>query len=824
MSFLSETLFSAGSTRLHPGGGRHGPQVLEKSKSDGRLLRPLVQLVRDPVGTLNNAANAQLSVPGMDTLGSDAQRRQILQQRMADVGTWHWWSSLSHANHVQAEKLSEWKAAATELDDLEENNAWKEEDASLDYDAALVATRLRELDEARLSCDVREMHYHLRTALTRNLGGMGNLRLYKQSHIGTKKLIERYIESVQKTLVALLEVSAKQGDQCPFTPRELVDQIKQTRQSFGRTALLLSGGGTFGMNHIGVIKCLWDTRLLPRIISGASAGSIVAAVLCSKTDEEIPAVMDEFCFGELDVFQKFGEEDSYLARAIRMSKTGGAFDISHLKRVMRGLLGDMTFQEAYFRTQRILNIPVSTSSHFELPRLLNYLTAPNVIIWSAICTSCSVPLVYQKSSLQAKDPKTRKLVPWDPNPKSTWIDGSVDNDLPMTRLAEMWNINHFIVSQVNPHVVPFLEKDGGMITKTESHSMFSSRPKEWLNHGLVLARGELVYRMQMIADTGVFPNAATKLKSVLEQRYSGDINIFPQVSLVDFPTVLSNPSTDYMVDCMQRGQRATWPKLSRIQNHVSIELALDAAVHELEGRAMIADMTRERAKSQSRPASAGNELGVKRSKSSGKITRIHLQTEPPSPVLRKSAPTSPLLHRATLRTPPPFLTEQAAANSSRKRSKGPTTGTPTFQIMSPTSNEELSSDRDYFAEVESDTDDHTSSPVTSPTPQHPHQSFPKPASPPPPISTSSDRQIGLLLNLSMTPANASAAGPSSPELRYKKMFHPPAGGVGVDAPAGASVESGPSSAADGQLSQAPMFTLGLPALKRGDSEEEEASA
>jgi TAG lipase/steryl ester hydrolase/phospholipase A2/LPA acyltransferase len=64
------------------------------------------------------------------------------------------------------------------------------------------------------------------------------------------------------------------------------------------------------------------------------------------------------------------------------------------------------------------------------------------------CTSCSVPLVYKKASLLAKDPRTGAEVPWDPNPDATWIDGSVDNDLPMTRLAEMFNVNHFIVSQV----------------------------------------------------------------------------------------------------------------------------------------------------------------------------------------------------------------------------------------------------------------------------------------------------------------------------------------------------------------------------------------
>jgi TAG lipase/steryl ester hydrolase/phospholipase A2/LPA acyltransferase len=285
---------------------------------------------------------------------------------------------------TQAETYHEWKAAATDLDILEGNNAWKDEDESPEYDAALVAARLRELDDARLSCDVKKMMFLMRTSLTRDLGEMGGLRLYKHSHIGTKRLIERYIESARQTMDALLDVSAKQGEKCPVDPQTMVDSLVQARQSFGRTALLLSGGGTFGMNHIGVVKSLWENGLLPRIISGASAGSIVCAVLCTKTDEEIPDVLHEFCYGDLDVFEKAGEPESIFQKVARLLKTGTLFEMAHLKRVMRQMLGDMTFQESYNRTRRILNIPVSTSSIYERPRLLNYCTAPNVMIWSAV--------------------------------------------------------------------------------------------------------------------------------------------------------------------------------------------------------------------------------------------------------------------------------------------------------------------------------------------------------------------------------------------------------------------------------------------------------
>lgn len=385
MSLLSDTVFAGGSTRLLVrGGANHDRKVVRKSKSHGGFLSPLVQLMRDPVGTLGSAVGTY-NVPETAAAGAEANRKQVLYLHLKDVGDPNWPCHLHMLiTVVQAETYAAWKAAATELDILEGNEIWKDHDDSLEYDTALVAARLNQLDDARLSCDVRRMLFLVRTTLTRGLGDMGDLRLYKHSHIGTKRLIERYIDSAQQTLAALLDVSAKQADQCPVKPRELVEKLLQTRQSFGRSALLLSGGGTFGMNHIGVVKALWDARLLPRIISGASAGSIVCAVLCTKTDAEVPEVLHEFCYGDLNVFGAPGAPENVINKAVRMMKEGVLFDISHLSRVMRDLLGDITFQEAYNRTRRILNIPVSTSSLYELPRLLNYITAPNVMIWSAV--------------------------------------------------------------------------------------------------------------------------------------------------------------------------------------------------------------------------------------------------------------------------------------------------------------------------------------------------------------------------------------------------------------------------------------------------------
>jgi TAG lipase/steryl ester hydrolase/phospholipase A2/LPA acyltransferase len=211
---------------------------------------------------------------------------------------------------------------------------------------------------------------------------MGNIRLYKHSHVGTKILIERYIASAVATLDTVADAGGKGGS--GLHARDVLEQVLLARQAFGRSALLLSGGATFGMSHIGVVKALWEAQLLPRIISGASAGSIVCAVLCTRTDEEIPRTLEEFPYGDLAVFEEEGKEESVLQRVERFLKTGAWIDNVHLMRVIKDLIGDMTFQESYNRTRRILNICVSSASVYELPRLLNYVTAPNVLIWSAV--------------------------------------------------------------------------------------------------------------------------------------------------------------------------------------------------------------------------------------------------------------------------------------------------------------------------------------------------------------------------------------------------------------------------------------------------------
>ena len=180
----------------------------------------------------------------------------------------------------------------------------------------------------------------------------------------------------------------------------------------------------------------------------------------------------------------------------------------------------------------------------------------------------------------AKDPLTGEAVPWNDLHKQ-YIDGSVDGDLPMTRLSEMFNVNHFIVSQVNPHVVPFLPKETGPRTDAEDGSSFVPR---WMSTMTHLAKDEVLHRMNVLSELGIFPTSMTKFASIVNQKYHGDINIYPELNSSNFPRLLENPTTEFMLSACLSGERATWPRLSRMRNHCAIELALDSAVQQMRAR------------------------------------------------------------------------------------------------------------------------------------------------------------------------------------------------------------------------------------------------
>lgn len=94
-------------------------------------------------------------------------------------------------------------------------------------------------------------------------------------------------------------------------------------------------------------------------------------------------------------------------RIRRFFSSGVLLDSAVLERALRHLLGDITFEQAYLMTGRVVNITVNGPGAHQPARLLNYLTHPNVLLWSACLASCALNGVFAPVELMQLDVRSQ---------------------------------------------------------------------------------------------------------------------------------------------------------------------------------------------------------------------------------------------------------------------------------------------------------------------------------------------------------------------------------------------------------------------------------
>ncbi|MEM9529471.1 MAG: DUF3336 domain-containing protein [Pseudomonadota bacterium] len=445
----------------------------------------------------------------------------------------------------------EWSEAATEYDHIVGHDAWKREKECPLYDYRLIAARTRLLRRLRRENKVERLTFYLREELHGNLGNIANPALYQVARFGTKKLITDYLDEVVSALEHLCDGRFKD---LPKARKQVF--FKRAAQSFGRSALVLSGGATLGLFHLGVIQELWLQGLLPRVMSGASVGSIIAGVVACHTDDELSNIFDP---AYLDL------EWARMLKVQRILKGHGVLDPAVLQRSIDRNMPKLTFEEAYARTSRKLNISVSPSDPHQFPRLLNYLTAPHVFVRRAALASSAIPGLFPPVVLTARNFGGRTV---QYMPQSTWIDGSVHNDVPKTHINRMHNVNHYIVSQANPHVVPFIgddEGERGVVPFLKQ--LLISGPIHQMTHILEAARKNL--------DVPGLQSLIQHAHAISSQTYSGDVTIHPQSQWKDFARTFTNPKPRLFQHLVLAGRRAVWPEIERIRNTTRISRTFD---------------------------------------------------------------------------------------------------------------------------------------------------------------------------------------------------------------------------------------------------------
>lgn len=528
-----------------------------------------------------------------------------------------------------AQNFHQYKGIVTEIDRLTNMDLWRQNFVSQHYDYILINDRMEALRTARLNEDSRLVMSLLRSGMIRNFGGIAQKKLYTKSYLGTKFMIQEYILEVLDCLSYLNDsMNSEADDDYIMNSKQLkINFFHDARQSFGCTALILQGGSLFGLCHLGVVRALFFKGTLPRVIGGSAIGAAVASIVCLLTDNElipillsITDVMGDVDLLNHDVDERYGNVIENVVRK------GYSQEILLFLKFVRDTIGDLTFEQAYLNTQRILNIVVHPT-HLAIPSLLNYITAPNVIIWTAIYASIGTGVLSDNVQLYMKD-FANDIVPVEPDLNVTFMkpqdvrylqryfksrksgNGLYNTDLaahnlensPYTRLTELFNVNHFITSLARPYLAPLLNNDlkhhnsyGPMkmeddapLDQNASSPKVKSLPKDsgynFTKHMKNVVGMEIQHRLDVMNKLGILPDVVQRFfidekpSSVQLTSSLREITIVPELRylLRDFGRVFDLHKTmENIPYWVLVGERSVWPLFPILWSRCAIEFALD---------------------------------------------------------------------------------------------------------------------------------------------------------------------------------------------------------------------------------------------------------
>lgn len=441
-----------------------------------------------------------------------------------------------------------WRALAEEHDAVTGADTWRADDDSPWLDAPRLRSDTAELRALRTRGDGAALVSALATSVYRHQADLAGDELYAVALAGTKRVVGAWLDEAEACLrwIAANPIAG-------VSPEEKRRRFREAWTVYGRSALLLSGGATWGFHHLGVVKALFENGALPHILSGASTGAMIAAGVCTR---------DEAGLADLFARPEQIRLDGLLPVGVRRAVREGAWlDPKRLEEVLLHNCGDLTFAEAYARSGRVLGISVSPTRARQKPRLLTFLTAPDVRVVSAALASSALPGLFPPVELLQRDALGR-VTPYMPG--ETWADGSIYGDLPKLRLARLHNVNHFVVSQTNPHVAPVMGLwDGrGVAPAVAGAAAVTARTQSAYAADLARRAAPLV--------SGTLGQLSDRAYALVSQDYRGDIDIHPRFRPALLTRVVSNPSRDDLATFIREGERATFPRLPRIADQTRL--------------------------------------------------------------------------------------------------------------------------------------------------------------------------------------------------------------------------------------------------------------
>lgn len=461
-----------------------------------------------------------------------------------------------------AENYQEWKDIALQLDEESGIQEWKYENSSPYFDAEVISHRLGLLKKYRQQHRIKDLMYILREGLTYDIANICHPMLFVVCHVGTKKIIEDYVDEVSQGLKYIAETETPE-----LTRAEKITFFENCQVAYGQPALMFSGGATLGLFHSGVCKVLREQDLMPRVLSGSSAGAIMAAMLGISTPDETDRI--------LSVQHFFSDAFHFRSLKSLWKEKGGFADVRYLKKFLVENLGDLTFEEAYQRSGLNINIAVAPYDASQNASILNRFTAPDLLVWSATLASCAVPILFPPVHLTAKR-YDGQHTPFMAN--TYWVDGSMRSDFPQEKMSRLYNINYTIACQVNPHIVPFMQSDEDRYRR----DLLSWPERIIRRQGKVITKGVMDFTRERIGSVPQVRRLLDNCYGIVDQRYYGDVNIFAQYNLKHYLYMVQNPRPHLFKLLQKEGERATWPKVSVIEIHARIGKTIEHVLQALQ--------------------------------------------------------------------------------------------------------------------------------------------------------------------------------------------------------------------------------------------------
>ena len=303
------------------------------------------------------------------------------------------------------------------------------------FDHDIIRSRFEELKSIRVKGDANELLYYFSEGIHGNMAGMGAPEIYASNHNHEAyDLIKSYVDEVSLGLSQIANLPAS-----VLSDAAKLSFFQRSSQAYGRCALMLSGAGSMAPFHLGVCKALASQGLLPKVISGSSGGAIIASIICTHSDDELSSLLQSEKLSEMfNLVHAAYEEDTNLLTGNDVAK------------IIDAWIPDVTFAEAFEKTGRHLCISVAPAELHQQSRTLNSVTTPNVLLRESIQASCAVPGFMEPVKLMARGIDGAR-VPYVSS--RSWIDGSVTDDLPASRLRRIFGCNFFIASQTNPMIL-----------------------------------------------------------------------------------------------------------------------------------------------------------------------------------------------------------------------------------------------------------------------------------------------------------------------------------------------------------------------------------